>query len=67
MLWTDVLAYPGGMFRVEGNYSVFLEKREEYLEAQSRHQEALANKVRREVEWLRRGKISVTKAVPFHR
>jgi ABC transport system ATP-binding/permease protein len=47
--------YPGGMFRAEGNYSTFLEKREEFLEAQSRRQEALANRVRREVEWLRRG------------
>jgi ATP-binding cassette subfamily F protein uup len=47
--------YPEGLFRVKGNYSEFLIKREEFLEAQSRHQEALANKVRREVEWLRRG------------
>ncbi len=48
-------AYPQGMFRVDGNYSTFLEKREEFLESQSRRQEALANRVRREVEWLRRG------------
>ncbi|HWB99713.1 MAG TPA: ABC-F family ATP-binding cassette domain-containing protein, partial [Bryobacteraceae bacterium] len=48
-------AYPGGMFRVEGNYSTFLEKREEFLEAQSKQQESLANRVRREIEWLRRG------------
>ena len=46
--------YPEGLFRVEGNYSRFLEKKEEFLEAQSRQQEALANRVRREVEWLRR-------------
>ena len=47
--------YPGGIFRVEGSYSDFLEKKEAFLEAQSSRQESLANKVRREVEWLRRG------------
>jgi len=48
-------AYPDGMFRAEGNYADFLEKREAFLEAQSEQQAALANRVRREVEWLRRG------------
>ncbi|MSV27294.1 MAG: ABC transporter ATP-binding protein [Bryobacterales bacterium] len=47
--------YPEGLFRVEGGYSQFLEKKEAFLLAQSTHQEALANRVRREVEWLRRG------------
>jgi ABC transport system ATP-binding/permease protein len=47
--------YPQGVFQVKGNYSEFLEKREEFLEAQSKQQESLATKVRREVEWLRRG------------
>jgi ABC transport system ATP-binding/permease protein len=47
--------YPEGLFRVEGGYSQFLEKKEEFLMAQSNRQESLANKVRREVEWLRRG------------
>jgi ATP-binding cassette subfamily F protein uup len=47
--------YPEGIFRVEGSYSQFLEKKEEFLLAQSNRQEALANTVRREVEWLRRG------------
>ena len=41
---------------MHGSYSEFLEQPEEFLRcAQSRRQEALANKVRREVEWLRRG------------
>ena len=40
---------------MEGGYSQFLEKKEEFLLAQSNRQEALANRVRREVEWLRRG------------
>jgi ATP-binding cassette subfamily F protein uup len=48
-------SYPEGVFRVEGSYSHFLEKKEEFLLAQSNRQEALANRVRREVEWLRRG------------
>lgn len=47
--------FPKGYFAVEGNYSRFLEKREDYLTAVQRHEESLANRVRREVEWLRRG------------
>ena len=48
-------AYPSGMLRAKGNYSEFLEVKEEFLHAQSRHQEALENRVRIEKEWLRRG------------
>jgi ABC transport system ATP-binding/permease protein len=48
-------AYPDGLFAVNGNYSEFLQKKEEFLHAQSKHQDALENKVRREIEWLRRG------------
>lgn len=48
-------AFPGGLFRTEGNYSTYLEKREQFLEAQAKARESLAAKVRREVEWLRRG------------
>jgi ATP-binding cassette subfamily F protein uup len=48
-------AYSGGMLRVNGNYSQFLEKKQEFLAAQSRRQEALENRVRIEKEWLRRG------------
>ena len=40
---------------MEGSYSQFLEKKAEFLSAQEQLQETLANKVRREVEWLRRG------------
>jgi ABC transport system ATP-binding/permease protein len=47
--------YPDGLLRVRGNYSRFLEKKEEFLHAQSRRQEALENLVHREIEWLRRG------------
>jgi ABC transport system ATP-binding/permease protein len=48
-------AYPDGILRVNGNYSAFLEKKGEFLHAQSKRQEALENLVRREMEWLRRG------------
>jgi ATP-binding cassette subfamily F protein uup len=48
-------AYPQGSFQVSGNYSEFLEKREDFLEAQAKQKDALATKVRREIEWLRRG------------
>jgi len=48
-------AYPDGVLRFSGNYSNFLEKKEEYLHAQSKRQDALENRVRIEKEWLRRG------------
>jgi len=47
--------YPDGVLRVKGRYSVFLEKKEEFLHAQSKRQEALENLVHGEIEWLRRG------------
>jgi ATP-binding cassette subfamily F protein uup len=47
--------YPGGIFRVEGNYSRFLERRAEFQSSQQKLEESLATKVKREVEWLRRG------------
>ena len=47
--------YPDGILRVSGNYSTFLEKKEEFLHAQSKRQEALENLVHSEIEWLRRG------------
>ncbi len=43
------------MLRVRGSYSTFLEKKEEFLHAQSKRQEALENLVHNEIEWLRRG------------
>jgi ATP-binding cassette subfamily F protein uup len=56
-------AYADGLLRVQGSYSKFLEARQEYMEAQSRLQDSLKNRVRVEVEWLRRGpKARATKA-----
>ena len=46
--------YPEGLLRVAGNYSQLLEEKEAFLHAQAKHQEALENRVHREIEWLRR-------------
>jgi ATP-binding cassette subfamily F protein uup len=55
--------YAEGLLRVQGSYSKFLEGRAAYLDAQSRLQESLRNRVRIETEWLRRGpKARATKA-----
>ncbi len=48
-------SYPDGYFRVEGSYSKFVERREEFLSGQAQRELSLASKARREVEWLRRG------------
>src|SRR5205807_2570059 len=56
-------AYQDGALRVSGNYSAFLEAKEEYLHAQKKRQESLENRVHTELEWLRRGpKARATKA-----
>jgi ATP-binding cassette subfamily F protein uup len=47
--------YADGVLRVNGNYSTFLEAKEAHLHAQKKHQDALENRVRTEIEWLRRG------------
>ena len=56
-------AYPDGALAVQGSYGEFLERRATFLQEQAQHRDVLANKVRREVEWLRRGpKARATKA-----
>jgi len=55
--------YPGGHLRVEGSLRDFLVRKEELLASQAKQEEVLANKLRREVEWLSRGpKARTTKA-----
>jgi ATP-binding cassette subfamily F protein uup len=44
-----------GLLRVRGSFSRYLEEKQAYLEAQNRQMESLRNRVRTEVEWLRRG------------
>ena len=56
-------AYPGGLFATDGSYSDFLARRDEFLRGQAAYEESLANIVRREIAWLRRGaKARSTKA-----
>ncbi len=55
--------YSEGLLATDGTYSEFLVKRDHLLENEAAYQETLANLVRREVEWLRRGpKARATKA-----
>jgi ATP-binding cassette subfamily F protein uup len=56
-------AYPQGLFEADGRYSEFLARRDEFRRGQAAYEESLANTVRREIEWLRRGaKARSTKA-----
>ena len=62
-IWELNRCYPNGLFQANGRYSDFLEQRDATLQAQADYQTSLANRVRREVEWLRRGpKARTTKA-----
>jgi len=47
-------AYPGGYFRAVGSYDEFGQRRQDFLDAQERQEQTLANQVRRETEWLGR-------------
>jgi ATP-binding cassette subfamily F protein uup len=55
--------YADGLLRVKGSYSKFLQGKQAYVEAQSKLQDTLKNRVKIEVDWLRRGpKARSTKA-----
>lgn len=55
--------YPGGALEVDGRYSDFLKARVLFLAQQQQLEDRLANKMRRETEWLSRGpKARATKA-----
>lgn len=47
--------YPDGTFEVDGNYSAFVRRKGEFLEAESARRATLANLVRRDDAWLRQG------------
>ena len=47
--------YPEGLLRVNGSYADLLEARDATLANQASYQESLANRVRAELAWLRRG------------
>jgi len=56
-------AYAEGYLSVNGPYSLLLEKRAEVLASQAAYEQSLANRERREIEWLRRmPKARATKA-----
>jgi ATP-binding cassette subfamily F protein uup len=56
-------AYADGYLSIDSNYSDFLEKKEAYLAAQASLEQSIAGRVRREIEWLKRGaKARTTKA-----
>lgn len=48
-------AYPAGTFSIDGNYSEFLRRKQEFLDGQARQERALAGQVRLDLKWLARG------------
>ncbi|MDP6601261.1 MAG: ABC-F family ATP-binding cassette domain-containing protein [Phycisphaerales bacterium] len=48
-------AYPDGTLEVKGNYTEFVRRKSEFLDAQVAQASALANKVRRDNAWLAQG------------
>jgi len=49
------VAYPDGTLAADGNYSEFIRRKEEFLDWQSRAQQAMSNQVRKDLDWLSRG------------
>lgn len=47
--------YPTGLFSIDGTYSEFLAKKEEFLQGQLQQERSIATKARRETEWLKAG------------
>ena len=47
--------YDGNIFQSDGRYDDFLEKRLLYIEQQNKLEAVMSNKVRAEIEWLRKG------------
>ncbi len=47
--------YPKGIFAIDGSYSYFLSKKEEFIQGQLQQERSLATKMRRETEWLSQG------------
>lgn len=48
-------AYPQGILTVEGNYSEFLRRKQEFLEGQAEAERSIAGLVRQDIRWLSRG------------
>ncbi len=47
-------AYPQGTLSVQGNYTEFLRRKEEFLAGQAKAEQALANQVKKDLDWLSR-------------
>jgi ABC transport system ATP-binding/permease protein len=47
--------YPKGLFAIDGPYSHFLSKKEEFIAGQLQQERSMATKMRRETDWLRAG------------
>lgn len=45
--------YPEGLFAIDGSYTHFLEKKEDFLKGQLEQERSHASKARKELEWLR--------------
>lgn len=50
--------YQGGLLDIKGDYTAYLEARDQTLAGQQQRERALKNDLRRETEWLRRGAIA---------
>jgi ABC transport system ATP-binding/permease protein len=48
-------AYAEGTFAVRGNYTDFLRRKQDFLDAQAKQEKSLANQVRDDLRWLSRG------------
>ena len=48
-------AYPMGTLAVDGNYSDFMRRKSEFLDAQAKAEQSMANQVRQDLAWLQRG------------
>ncbi len=48
-------AYPEGTFTVQGGYAEFLKRKEEFLLAQAKQEQALSAQVKEDIRWLSRG------------
>jgi len=57
--------FPEGYLKADGSYSEFLIHREAFLNSQIQLEAALANKLRRETEWLKRGPKARTSKARF--
>jgi len=55
--------YPSGILRVHGNYSTFLERKEDFCTLSRGDRKRSKNLVHSEIEWLRRGAKARTRKV----